>query len=90
LVAVSAELGVAKPAPGFFTTCSSEPGCAAGRDAYVGDQLDNECLAADAVDLRDGARVLTGPWVSCLRDDAVEALLAVHRQVAALPAWLRR
>jgi HAD superfamily hydrolase (TIGR01662 family) len=90
LVAVSAELGVAKPAPGFFTSLLERAGCAPAETLYVGDQLDNDVLAAHAVDLRT-VRVLTGPWGQLLRDDAVEArCLAVLDSVAALPAWLRR
>ncbi|TAM88937.1 MAG: HAD family hydrolase, partial [Jatrophihabitans sp.] len=88
IVAVSAELGSAKPDPRFFAGLVDRIGCSPGAVVYVGDQLDNDVLAAQACGLR-AVRVLTGPWGALVRDPAIEATcVAVIDTLAALPGVL--
>jgi len=62
VIAMSAEMGVAKPAPAFFERAleligSPEPGSV----AYVGDRVDNDLLPAAAAGLR-AVWIKRGPW----------------------------
>ncbi len=61
LVASSAGLGVAKPAPAFFAAIAELAGVEPGRIAYVGDRVDNDvepALAAGMV----AVHIRRGPW----------------------------
>jgi FMN phosphatase YigB (HAD superfamily) len=60
-VASSAEWGVQKPAPEFFTRVVDACGCAPERIAYVGDRVDNDVLPARSAGLRP-VHVRRGPW----------------------------
>ncbi len=71
-VLTSAELGVAKPDPRFYTALADAAGCAPAQVLYVGDQLGNDVAAALDCGL-SAVRVLTGPWGVLDRDPAVEA-----------------
>jgi len=62
VVAMSEEMGVAKPAPGFFQRAlelvgSPQPGSV----AYVGDRLGNDILPAATAGMR-GIWIRRGPW----------------------------
>ena len=88
LVEVSAEWGVAKPAPGFFEELVARSGRPRRETLYVGDQLDNDVVAPRRAGLMC-VRVLTGPWGQLLRDPAIEGeCLAVLPTLAGLLARL--
>jgi FMN phosphatase YigB (HAD superfamily) len=90
LVATSADWGVAKPDPAFFTRIVAELGLEAGEIAYVGDRVDNDILPAAAaglftVHLRRGPwGIIQAAWPEAKRadvtasnlDEAVTAILA--------------
>ncbi len=61
VVASSAGLGVAKPAPGFFTAIVQLTGVEPSRIAYVGDRVDNDVLPAKAAGMV-AVHVRRGPW----------------------------
>ncbi|WP_375490006.1 HAD family hydrolase [uncultured Jatrophihabitans sp.] len=71
-VAVSAELGVRKPAPAFFAECAERCGVGTDQLLYVGDQLDQDVTASLAAGCQAG-RVRTGPWGRLQHDRDVEA-----------------
>lgn len=89
-IATSADWGVAKPAPAFFTRLASELGLEPGEIAYVGDRVDNDVVpAADAgmftVHLRRGPwGIVQAAWPEAALanasaanlDEAVNAILA--------------
>ncbi|WP_405935742.1 HAD family hydrolase [Streptomyces sp. NBC_00726] len=61
LVVVSAEWGVAKPAPEFFSRVLDVSGAAPGSTLYVGDHPANDIYPAKAAGLRT-AHLRRGPW----------------------------
>jgi HAD superfamily hydrolase (TIGR01549 family) len=77
VMAMSEELGVAKPAPAFFAAVLEQlGGPAAGHVAYVGDRVDNDVGPAAAAGLR-AVWLRRGPWGRLQRDDAGRAHLVV-------------
>ena len=60
-VASSAGLGVAKPAPEFFTAVAQLAGVEPRRIAYVGDRVDNDVLPALAAGMA-AVHIRRGPW----------------------------
>jgi FMN phosphatase YigB (HAD superfamily) len=62
VMAMSAELGVAKPDPAFFARSLELMGGPPAADvAYVGDRVDNDVLPAMAAGMR-AVRIRRGPW----------------------------
>jgi FMN phosphatase YigB (HAD superfamily) len=61
LVATSADWGVSKPDPAFFTRVVDELGLPASEIAYVGDRVDNDVLPAAAAGLFT-VHLRRGPW----------------------------
>jgi len=61
LVATSADWGVAKPDPAFFTRIVAELGLPAEQVAYVGDRVDNDVVPAAAAGLF-AVHLRRGPW----------------------------
>jgi len=61
LVASSAGLGVAKPAPEFFAAIAEMAGVEATAIAYVGDRVDNDVLPAHAAGMV-AVHIRRGPW----------------------------
>ena len=61
VVASSAGLGVAKPAPGFFAAIARLVGLEPGEIAYVGDRVDNDVLPARAAGMV-AVHLRRGPW----------------------------
>ena len=61
LVASSAGLGVAKPAPEFFAAIAELAGVEATAIAYVGDRVDNDVLPAHAAGMV-AVHIRRGPW----------------------------
>ena len=61
VVASSAGLGVAKPAPGFFAAVADLVGVEPGRIAYVGDRVDNDVLPALEAGMV-AVHIRRGPW----------------------------
>jgi FMN phosphatase YigB (HAD superfamily) len=61
LVASSAGLGVAKPAPEFFAAIAGLAGVAPSQIAYVGDRVDNDARPARAAGMV-AAHIRRGPW----------------------------
>jgi len=62
LVATSADWGVAKPDPAFFTRIVAELDLAPREIAYVGDRVDNDIVPAAAAGLFT-VHLRRGPWV---------------------------
>jgi HAD superfamily hydrolase (TIGR01509 family) len=60
-VAASAEWGVHKPDPAFFTRVAQEVGAPPGRIAYVGDRVDNDVLPARQAGMV-AVHLRRGPW----------------------------
>ncbi len=60
-IASSAEWGIAKPAPDFFTRIIEVTGAPAHQIAYVGDRLDNDVLPAQQAGMR-AVFIRRGPW----------------------------
>jgi putative hydrolase of the HAD superfamily len=52
VVVVSEEIGVSKPRPGIFMSAHRRAGVEARRCIYVGDSLQNDALAAEAVGMK--------------------------------------
>jgi FMN phosphatase YigB (HAD superfamily) len=62
VIAMSDELGVAKPDPAFFARCFELMGSPAARSvAYVGDRVDNDVIPAVAAGMR-AIWLRRGPW----------------------------
>jgi FMN phosphatase YigB (HAD superfamily) len=61
VVASSAGLGVAKPAPAFFAAIADLVGLEPGRIAYVGDRVDNDVLPAREAGMV-AVHIRRGPW----------------------------
>ncbi len=61
LVASSAGLGIAKPAPEFFAAIARLAGIEPHRIAYVGDRVDNDVLPARAAGMV-AVHIRRGPW----------------------------
>lgn len=70
----SAELGVEKPAPGFFTAVAELAGFAPEEIAYVGDRTDNDVLPAADSGMRP-ILIRRGPWghLHAVRPEAARA-----------------
>ncbi len=60
-ILISDELGVQKPAPGFFTAVAAAADTAPDAIAYVGDRLDNDVLPARQAGMRT-VLLRRGPW----------------------------
>lgn len=78
VMAMSEELGSAKPDPAFFVAAlrlmgSPEPGAV----AYVGDRIDNDVLPADAAGMR-AVWLRRGPWGVIPETEPAEAALVVR------------
>jgi HAD superfamily hydrolase (TIGR01662 family) len=87
-IASSQEWRIAKPSREFFDRVVDDARCPASSVVYVGDQIDNDVVAAMEAGLQ-AVRVLTGPWGQLLRDRQVEArCLAVVEHLAEIPAAL--
>lgn len=71
VLVTSEELGVEKPAPGFFAAVLDLLGAAPGDVCYVGDRADNDIAPARAAGLRT-AWLRRGPWAA-LTDPATVA-----------------
>lgn len=77
VVAMSEEMGVAKPDPAFFArSLELMGGPAAGEVAYVGDRADNDVVPALAAGMR-AVRIRRGPWGLMPVPDGVEPALTV-------------
>ncbi|MDX6743783.1 HAD family hydrolase [Actinocorallia sp. A-T 12471] len=61
IAAMSAEWGVEKPSPAFFTRLCEEASLPASEILYVGDRVDNDVVPAAAHGLQT-AFLLRGPW----------------------------
>jgi HAD superfamily hydrolase (TIGR01662 family) len=68
VIAMSEELGVAKPSPAFFSRALELMDADARDIAYVGDRLDNDVLPATAAGMR-AVWLRRGPWGLIIRDD---------------------
>ena len=88
LVASSAGLGVAKPAPEFFAAIARLAGIEPHRIAYVGDRVDNDVRPAAAAGMV-AVFVRRGPWgwIQATDNDPFEATLTVA-SLAELPEAL--
>jgi FMN phosphatase YigB (HAD superfamily) len=88
LVASSAGLGVAKPAPEFFAEIARLAGMEPRRIAYVGDRVDNDVLPARAAEMV-AVHIRRGPWGHLHADlpDAERADIRID-SLAELPARL--
>lgn len=76
-----------KPSPDFFLTAVDALGCARGQVAMVGDDLENDVLAAEAVGLR-GVLVRTGKYRPGALDAAPARPETVIDSIVDLPALL--
>jgi FMN hydrolase / 5-amino-6-(5-phospho-D-ribitylamino)uracil phosphatase len=79
VIAMSDELGVAKPDPGFFArSLELMGGPPPGSVAYVGDRLDNDVVPASAAGMRS-VWVRRGPWgvIQALPADGLRPALIV-------------
>jgi len=83
----SAEIGVEKPAAGFFTHLIELADCSPGEIAYVGDRLDNDVLAAQRYGINP-VFIRRGPWGFLHADRAVAAGVPVIDSLLELPAVL--
>ncbi|GAB09271.1 hypothetical protein GOARA_036_00030 [Gordonia araii NBRC 100433] len=72
----SAELGVEKPLPGFFTAVANLAGFPPEQIAYVGDRTDNDVLPATDAGMRP-ILIRRGPWghLHALRPEASRATI---------------
>jgi HAD superfamily hydrolase (TIGR01549 family) len=78
VMAMSDELGVSKPDPGFFLRTRQLLGSpAAHRIAYVGDRVDNDVVPAAAAGLR-AVWLRRGPWGILQRDETHAAALVTR------------
>ena len=77
VVAMSDELGVAKPDAAFFRRCCELLGAPPGEVAYVGDRVDNDVLPAAAAGLR-AVWLRRGPWGWLHTDPTGAATLTVR------------
>ena len=75
-IAMSEELGVAKPDPAFFERCLELMAADPAQVAYVGDRVDNDVLPAGKAGMR-AVWIRRGPWgvIQRLPDDARPALV---------------
>lgn len=77
VMAMSEEMGVAKPDPAFFDDALARVGRPdPGRVAYVGDRIDNDVLPASAAGMR-AVWLRRGPWGVIPSDVPAEACLVV-------------
>ncbi|GAA5059806.1 HAD superfamily hydrolase (TIGR01549 family) [Thermocatellispora tengchongensis] len=83
----SAEWGVEKPDPGFFSKVAAVVGREPGEILYVGDRLDNDVRPARAAGMR-AALLRRGPWgfLHAERPEAGEADLVIDGLADLLPA----
>ena len=89
-VATSAEWGLWKPDPAFFTRVCEEVGAAPERIAYVGDRVDNDVLPAKTAGML-AVHLRRGPWgyLHACWPEAAEADLRLD-ELAELPDSLER
>jgi HAD superfamily hydrolase (TIGR01662 family) len=67
VIAMSGEIGVAKPDPAFFRTCLELMGGVDPTEvAYVGDRVDNDVLPSAAAGMR-AVWIRRGPWAAIQR-----------------------
>jgi HAD superfamily hydrolase (TIGR01662 family) len=85
VISSSANLGVRKPDPRFFTRVVELAGCRPDETAYVGDRVDNDVLPAAAAGLV-AVHVRRGPW-GRLQPTPPEAALGLD-DLASLPEAL--
>ena len=87
-VAASAEWGVHKPDPAFFTRVAQEVGAPPARIAYVGDRVDNDVLPAKEAGMV-AVHLRRGPWgyLHATWPEAAQADLRLT-SLAELPAAL--
>jgi HAD superfamily hydrolase (TIGR01458 family) len=78
---------IGKPAPAMFEAALASLGAAPGERVMVGDDLDNDVLAAQALGIR-GVLVRTGKYRDEVLETANERPDAVIDSIADLPAWL--
>jgi FMN phosphatase YigB (HAD superfamily) len=77
VMAMSDEMGVAKPDPAFFADTLARLGHPPPEDvAYVGDRIDNDVLPAAAAGMR-AVWIRRGPWGVIPREAPEEAVLVV-------------
>jgi FMN hydrolase / 5-amino-6-(5-phospho-D-ribitylamino)uracil phosphatase len=76
VIAMSEELGVAKPDPAFFARCLELMAADPRQVVYVGDRVDNDVLPAAEAGMR-AVWIRRGPWgaIQRLPDDARPALV---------------
>ncbi len=83
VMAMSDELGVAKPDPEFYARSLSLIGSPRARDvAYIGDRVDNDVVASSACGLR-AVWIRRGPW-GYLHSDATGAATLTVRSLSEL------
>jgi HAD superfamily hydrolase (TIGR01549 family) len=87
-IANSAELGIEKPAPEFFTRLAAKTGCEPRHIAYVGDRLDNDVLPAQAAGMR-GVFLVRGPWgeAHAAWPEAAQAHMTIHALSELTALW---
>jgi HAD superfamily hydrolase (TIGR01662 family) len=77
VMGMSAEMGVHKPAPEFFSAALQRMGNPAPADvAYVGDRLDNDVHPAAAAGMRP-VWIRRGPWAAITEDEPPAGTLIV-------------
>ncbi len=88
VIATSAEWGVSKPDPDFFTKIIESAQAEPSDIVYVGDQIDNDVLAPIRAGLQT-VRIRRGPWGALVHDAAAEQqCLAVIDSLSELTALL--
>ncbi|WP_027341003.1 HAD family hydrolase [Hamadaea tsunoensis] len=83
----SAEWGVEKPHPDFFTKVAEVAGAVPGEIAYVGDRLDNDVLPAADAGMRP-ILIRRGPWGYLHAERPAAARATIVDSLAELPALL--
>lgn len=90
LIATSAEWGVSKPDPSFFTKIIEDAQADPRDIVYVGDQINNDVHAPIRAGLQT-VRIRRGPWGALVHDAAAEAqCLAVIDHLDELTTLLTR
>jgi len=85
VVTSSAELGIAKPAPGFYAAIAARAAAEPEECVHVGDRVDNDVVGASAAGMT-AIHVVRGPWGHLFADDP--AIGHQVRSLDALPALL--
>ena len=90
-IATSAEWGVAKPAAGFYRRLVEWTGNRSSRVLYIGDQVQNDVVAAQRAGLR-AVHLVRGPWGYLDADDprVARCALAQIRDLTELEETLDR